>query len=66
MKQHVYILRMRPPGPGCQPIDGLVKVTTEPIPFNGRQSWGTAVYNRMLSEEEQRRFELDYLGTLEE
>ena len=66
MKLYVYILRQRPPGPGCQPMEGLVKVSTEPIPFHGRNSWGTAAYNRVLTEEEQQKYELEYLGVLEE
>ena len=66
MKLYVYILRLRPSGPGCQPIDGLVKVSTEPIPFHGRHSCGTALYDRHLTEEEEKHYGMEYLGTLEE
>lgn len=66
MKLYVYILRLRPPGPGCQPMEGLVKVSTEPIPFHGRQSWGTASYNRPLTKEEEQHYDMEYLGTIEE
>lgn len=66
MKLYIYIMRLRPPGPGCQPMDGLVKVSTKPIPFHGRSSWGTALYNRALTEEEEQHYDMEYLGTLEE
>jgi hypothetical protein len=66
IKLYVYILRLRPPGPGCQPMDGLVKVSTEQVPFHGRHSWGTALYNRQLTKEEEEHYDMEYLGMMED
>ena len=65
-KSYVYVMRMRPPGPGCQPKEGLIETTDTEIPFHGRQSWGTARYNRALTVEEEKHYDMEYLGTIEE
>ena len=65
-RSYVYIMRMRPPGPGCQPKEGLIETTDTEIPFHGRQSWGTAMYNRTLTEEEEENFGIEYLGVMED
>lgn len=65
-KSYVYVMRMRPPGPGCQPKEGLIETTDTEIPFHGRQSWGTAIYNRVLTEEEEKHYDMEYLGIAEE
>ena len=65
-RSYVYVMRMRPPGPGCQPKDGLIETSSLPIPFHGIPSWGTARYNRALTEEEEKNFEMEYLGVFED
>jgi hypothetical protein len=60
MKFEYYTL-YRSPGPGCQPMDGLVDV----VDFNGRirtedgvTAWGKVVYDRPLTDAEIRDNEL--------
>lgn len=65
-KSYVYVMRMRPPGPGCQPKDGLIEITDEGFMFHGRNSWGTARYNRVLTDEEEKHYDMEYLGMIEE
>ena len=65
-KSYVYVMRMRPPGPGCQPKEGLIETTDTEIPFHGRQAWGTARYNRAPTVEEEKHYDMEYLGTIEE
>ena len=66
MKTHHYALRLRPPGPGCQPMDGLIRVTSEPVYCYGKRCWGTAVYNRKLTDKEKEHYDLEYIGEFDE
>ena len=65
-KTYVYIMRLRPPGPGCQPNDGLIETTDDEIPFHGRKAWGTARYSRVLTDMEEEHYDMEYLGIVEE
>lgn len=51
-----YGMRLRPVGIGCQP-KGFVKFDE-----SDRRYWNVLYYDRKLTEEEQRNFELDFLG----
>ena len=60
-KTYTYYTRMRPPGPGCQPSNGLQEVKD----YDGRKAtddgilaWGEVTYNRPLSETEISDYEL--------
>jgi len=60
-KTYTYYTRMRPPGPGCQPSNGLLEVKD----YDGRKAtddgilaWGEVTYNRPLSETEISDYEL--------
>lgn len=62
MKQYAYGYRLRPPGPGCQPMNGLISISHERICVKGFEYCGYARYNRKLSHEERYNYEMDYLG----
>lgn len=66
MKKYVYAFRLRPPGPGCQPMEGLIQISTEPDIINGRPWWGKAIYNRELTDKETDDYDLKYIRTIEE
>lgn len=53
---HRYGMRLRPFSIGCQPMQGLEKVEDD------SKYWNILTYNRKLTEEEIRDYELDYLG----
>ena len=64
-KYYRYGFLLRPPGPGCQPRDGLVStkcIDGIHILYNHRL-WGWAVYDRMLTEEEVFHYDLEFLDT---
>lgn len=65
-EKYVYILLMRPPGPGCQPMNGLISVSNRMVMRDGRMGWGTARYNRKLTEEEEKHYDMECLGTMED
>lgn len=52
---HKYLLTQRPPSIGTHPTDGLLD--QRPITFRGRECY-VLVYNRQLSKEEVRSYEL--------
>ena len=67
MKLYKYYLMEREPGPGCQPGAGLFK--TEDYGYKRGEcmggmvrAWGFALYQRILSQEEVRDYELAYGG----
>lgn len=46
-----YGYLLRPPGPGCQPNDGLVRTREqEGATLDGYHLWGFAIYDRPLPE----------------
>lgn len=57
-----YYMTQRPAGPGAMPRNGLVDVLNydgKPfIPEIGREAWSRLTYNRMLTAEEIRDYEL--------
>lgn len=56
-----YGMRLRPFMPGCQPMDGLVRVEEDP---SGKY-WNILIYARVLNDHEQDGYELDYIGETE-
>lgn len=57
-----YGMRMRPPGPGAQPKNGLVRVYNE---IHGI-FWGILDYDRRLSVAEQEQYSMMPLGVHED
>ena len=55
--EYRYGMRLRGFAPGCQPREGLVCREDDP---KGRY-WDVLVYDRKLTEAEQRSYELDFL-----
>lgn len=53
----LYGMRLRPFGIGCQPKDGLIGV--EPIVSAGYHD--VISYDRALTEEEKRQYDLDFI-----
>lgn len=58
---YYYGMRLRGFSPGAQPVDGLVGAFDT---IGGYHS--VVIYKRMLTEDEVREYELDYLGTEKE
>ena len=57
---HPYHCMMRPPAPGAIPRDGLKRAECrEGKTISGHHYWGTAIYDRKLTEEEIRDYELE-------
>ena len=59
-----YGMRLRGFSPGAQPKDGLMYAEdgSDKVSTYGRLYHNILVYNRRLSEQELRDYELDYLG----
>ena len=62
MGEYRYLAKMRPPGPGAVPRDGLVEANCNERWTGGRHYWGTVSYSRKLSREEIDAYELEYIG----
>lgn len=60
MREYLYGMRLRPAGPGCQPIKGLLRIA----PGGGRYH-DLLIYDRKLSDEECEEYELDYINDVE-
>ncbi len=58
---YVYGTRMRPPDIGCVPKDGLKEVSFEEFMYYGCHYWGTASYDRKLTEEETKYYSMDWI-----
>lgn len=58
MNKYTYALCERPPGPGCQPMEGLISVSMEPKRYGSLFAWGTATYNRELTDQEKEDYEM--------
>ncbi len=52
-----YGMRERGASPGAQPADGLIEVNDDPL----QEYYSILLYNRPLSPEEVKDYELDYL-----
>jgi len=61
---YTYALYERPPGPGCQPMEGLISVSMEHALRGDKFSWGTATYNRQLTTEEKEHYCMEWIRTL--
>ncbi len=55
----LYLMRMRPPTPGAIPREGLVYANCDDIMVRNRHYWGTAVYNRQLTDEECEHYDME-------
>ena len=49
VKQYSYWMQLRPPGPGAQPMDGMIQCNNREIWYNGSHYWGEVIYNRVGS-----------------
>ena len=56
---YLYGMRLRGFSPGCQPMEGLVERRDDPTELYH----DLLVYDRKLTEDEERQYELDYLGS---
>lgn len=57
---YTYYCLMRPPAPGAIPVAGLLECREEEgTAPSGHRSWGCAVYNRKLSDQEIYNWELE-------
>jgi hypothetical protein len=56
---HTYYCRLREPGIGCQPKNGIIDVSYNKVTHNNREYWGSVTYNRILSESELFQYDLD-------
>ena len=61
MEEYHYLARMRPPGPGAVPREGLLYANCQERWIGGQHYWGEAVYNRRLPKEEADHYELEEL-----
>lgn len=61
MPMYVYGTRLRPPDIGCVPKEGLKEVDFGEFEAAGRHYWGTASYNRTLTEEELEHYDMDLI-----
>ena len=55
--QYYYGMRLRGFSPGCQPKEGLMTIQEDP---NGKY-WDVLIYDRKLTNEEVRDYELDFI-----
>lgn len=60
MKEYLYGMRLRGYSPGCQPMDGLLRVAP-----GGGQYHDLLIYDRPLTEKELKDYELDYINEVE-
>lgn len=57
-----YGAKMRPPGPGAVPRDGLVECKcVEGEAPSGHHTWGWAEYNRFLTDDEVNHYDLEFV-----
>jgi len=60
MREYLYGMRLRGAGPGCQPLDGLLRIAP-----GGGQYRSLLIYDRPLTDEELKQYELDYINDTE-
>ena len=53
-----YYFKLREPGIGCQPSEGLIQIKAEPCEIEGHKFWGWAEYDRILDDEEINRYDI--------
>lgn len=58
-KQYIYWMRMRPPEPGAQPMEGLIRLSNREIWYDGSHYWGEVVYSRELTRDEMNHYDMD-------
>lgn len=60
---YYYGMRLRPAGPGCQPMRGLINVdyVQNEISEPRRTYWSILAYDRPLTEQECRDYDLDLI-----
>lgn len=59
-KRFAYLCLMRPPAPGAIPREGLDFVDfKEGRSLSGHHYWGRAIYNRELTEDEIKHYDLE-------
>ena len=57
-----YALLMRPPQPGAIPREGLKEIKSiEGYAPSGHHAWGWAEYDRYLTDDEIKHYELEYV-----
>lgn len=56
---YLYGMRFRGFAPGCQPMEGLVAYQEDVLD----EYYSVLSYNRVLSQREEDKYELDYIGT---
>lgn len=59
MKKYRYGCRMRPPGPGAVPRDGLIRCVYDYAMWLPDEYWGGVEYNRPLTPEEVDHYDLE-------
>jgi hypothetical protein len=59
VKQYSYWMQLRPPGPGAQPMDGMIQCNNREIWYNGSHYWGEVIYNRELTREEVSHYDME-------
>lgn len=57
MREYLYGMRLRLAGPGCQPLNGLLRIAP-----GGGQYHDLLIYDRKLTDEELEEYELDYIN----
>lgn len=65
MKTYWYLMRLRPPGPLCQPKKGLLQVIDHPVIHGDRVYNGAVIYDRPLDDMEIEAYELTTYKTEE-
>ena len=60
MVEYLYGMRLRPAGPGAQPLEGLLRIAA-----GGGQYHNLLIYDRPLTEKEMKDYELDFINETE-
>ena len=60
MVEYLYGMRLRPAGPGAQPMKGLLRIAP-----GGGQYYDLLIYDRPLTEQELSDYELDFINGVE-
>ena len=59
--EYIYGMRLRGFSIGCQPMDGFIRREDDNGKYK-RNYHDILVYNRLLTDEEEKSYELDFLG----
>lgn len=60
MVEYQYGMRLRPAGPGAQPLEGLLRIA-----YRSGQYYNILIYDRPLTEQELSDYELDFINGVE-